>query len=116
MLISSLKNQEKFDLVNKYGSKFHSRSFLAVVARNFSQIPSNSPNTIFLGMKVNKKLGNAVTRNKIKRRIRHLIRSLSKNPRFSEGITSTIIVPRKGFEKVIFTSLTNEFEKILLLP
>ena len=113
LLIISLKDQKKFDLVNKCGAKFHSKSFLLVGAKNFSEIPSVSPNAIFLGMKVSKKLGIAVIRNKIKRRIRHAIQILSKNPKFPPGITAMIIIPRKGFEKIIFTVLLDEFNKAL---
>ena len=91
MLISSLKNQKEFDLVNKLGKKFHSPYFITIIAKNStklfaklnvkgnidnlckksSEILYNSSNTLLFGMKVGKKLGNAVIRNKIKRRIKH---------------------------------------------
>ena len=83
-----------------------------VLAKNY---PDNlSPQgQITLGMKVNRKLGNAVIRNKIKRRIRHIISLLSKqiHPKSRIGL---IVVPRKGFEKVAFSTLLAEFSRALL--
>ena len=105
MLISSLKNQKEFDLVNKLGKKFHSPYFITIIAKNStklfaklnvkgnidnlckksSEILYNSSNTLLFGMKVGRKLGNAVIRNKIKRRIRHLVRLLSKESKFKQN-------------------------------
>ena len=70
---------------------------------------------ITLGMKVNKKLGNAVVRNKIKRRIRHIITLISKQADLKSNL-GLIVVPRKGFDKTTFSTLFNEFSKSLLAP
>ena len=86
-----------------------------VMAKDFTSVPSSSLNTVFLGMKVGKKLGIAVIRNKIKRRIRHSIQILSKNPAFPRGGTGIIIIPRKGFDKVLFSTLLVEFNKLFIL-
>lgn len=110
MFITSLKHQKYFDLVNKRGLKLHNPSSVLVLDKNY---PQNSDTCgITLGMKVNKKLGNAVVRNKIKRRIRHLINLISReiNPESKLGL---IVVPRKGFEKLLFSSLLQEFSKAL---
>ncbi len=88
-------------------------------------------NIFYFGMKVGKKLSkSAVTRNKIKRRIRHLVRLLvnnsghtdnnsgrtgSKNPLskiIQQHNWGMIIIPRKGFEKFLFAHLLAELEKI----
>ena len=112
MLISSLKNQKYFDLVNKRGIKFHNASSVLVLAKNYPD-SLNTQGQIIFGMKVSKKLGNAVIRNKIKRRIRHLVNFISKqmNPKLRLGL---IVVPRKGFEKIAFSTLVNEFSKTLI--
>ena len=83
------------------------------MAKDFTGIHSPSLNTIFLGMKVGKKLGIAVIRNKIKRRIRHAIQILGANPAFPLGGTGIIIIPRKGFDKVLFSTLLDELNKLL---
>lgn len=133
MLISSLKNQKEFDLVNKVGKKFHSPYFITIIAKNStklfaklnvkgnidnlykksSEILYNSSNTLLFGMKVGKKLGNAVIRNKIKRRIRHLVRLLSKESKFKQNSWAMIIIPRKGFEQIEFATLLSELYKIV---
>ncbi|WP_375358566.1 ribonuclease P protein component [Candidatus Tisiphia endosymbiont of Neophilaenus lineatus] len=133
MLISSLKNQKEFDLVNKLGKKFHSPYFITIIANNStklfakqnvkgnidnlckksSEILYNSSNTLLFGMKVGKKLGNAVIRNKIKRRIRHLVRLLSKESKFKQNSWAMIVIPRKGFEQIEFATLLSELYKIV---
>lgn len=133
MLISSLKNQKEFDLVNKLGKKFHSPYFITIIAKNStklfaklnvkgnidnlckksSEILYNSSNTLLFGMKVGKKLGNAVIRNKIKRRIRHLVRLLSKESKFKQNSWAMIVIPRKGFERIEFATLLSELYKIV---
>ncbi|WP_341754585.1 MULTISPECIES: ribonuclease P protein component [unclassified Candidatus Tisiphia] len=139
MLISSLKNQKEFNLVNKLGKKFHSPYFITIIAKNStkffaklnvkgniddkttqvqlckksSEILHNSSNTLLFGMKVGKKLGNAVIRNKIKRRIRHLVRLLSKESKFKQNSWAMIVVPRKGFEQIEFATLLSELYKIV---
>ncbi|WP_342278950.1 MULTISPECIES: ribonuclease P protein component [unclassified Candidatus Tisiphia] len=133
MLISSLKNQKEFDLVNKLGKKFHSPYFITIIAKNStklfaklnvkgnidnlckksSEILYNSSNTLLFGMKVGKKLGNAVIRNKIKRRIRHLVRLLSKESKFKQNSWAMIVIPRKGFEQIEFATLFSELYKIV---
>lgn len=114
MLILSLKNQKEFDIVNKVGKKQHSPYFIAIIAKNFSAIPTTDSNTIFFGMKVGKKLGKAVTRNKIKRRIRHLIRLISKNQQLENNAIGIIIIPKKGFEKIEFKNLMDSLESLII--
>lgn len=139
MFISSLKDQKEFNLVNKLGKKFDSPYFIAIIATNSTkffaklnvkgniddkttqvqlckksgEILHNSSNTLLFGMKVGKKLGNAVIRNKIKRRIRHLVRLLSKESKFKQNSWAMIVVPRKGFEQIEFATLLSELYKIV---
>jgi ribonuclease P protein component len=113
LIISSLKDQKEFDLVSKQGKKLHTAYFILILAKNFTSIVLSSANTLFFGMKVSRKLGKAVIRNKIKRRIRHLVRLISKVPQFEHYSWGMTIIPKKGFEKVKFAILLSELEKIL---
>lgn len=114
MTIYSLKNQPEFDLVNKQGKKAYSPYFILVQSKNFPIPPLDLTNLVFLGMKVGRKIGKAVVRNKIKRRIRHLVQIISKHPKLQPRRIGIIVIPKKGFEKIDFTILLSEFERILL--
>ncbi len=113
MVITSLKDQKEFDLVSKQGKKLHTAYFILILAKNFTNIVLSSTNTLFFGMKVSRKLGKAVIRNKIKRRIRHLVRLISKIPQFDQYNWGMTIIPKKGFEKVNFATLLKELEEVL---
>ncbi len=113
MLISSLKNQKAFDSVNKSGKKLRSPYFIAVIAKNSNKIASNQLNMLVFGMKVGKKLGKAVIRNKIKRRIRHMINLLSKDQIIKQSNWQMIIIPKKGFETIEFSSLLKEMARVI---
>ncbi len=131
MFTISLKTQKEFELVNRSGKKFHCPYFTAVIIKDFTEIITNekligSNNIFYFGMKVGKKLSKAaVIRNKIKRRIRHLIRLLLNTDKqlapqnFLKKIIHShnwgvIIIPRKGFEKFEFVNIFQEIEKMFL--
>lgn len=134
MPLFSLKNQRKFDLVNRKGKKISTKYFTLVVAKDFNLIknlepaanktlPNNIANkTIshdfsptFLGMKVSKKLSKkACVRNKIKRRIRHLIRLMMKDPDLDLLKTAIIFIPYKNFEVVNFAELISVLKNALM--
>lgn len=65
-------------------------------------------------MKVGRRIGNAVIRSKIKRRIRHLVRILAADPGLQISNWGLIIIPKKGFEKADFQLLQSELHKSLL--
>jgi ribonuclease P protein component len=120
LVISSLKNQRHFDLVNKQGKKLHSPYFTLIIANNISQadlelsqVILKKPIAIALGMKVSKKLGKAVIRNKIKRRIRHLVRIISKDLAITNSTLGMIIIPKKNFDKLEFSVLLDQLKKSL---
>ena len=100
-------------MVGKQATKIHSKHFILIKSPNFTSIQTDLPINLFFGMKVGGKLGKAVIRNKIKRRIRHIMRLLVKIPKITNNL-ALIIIPRKGFEKVEFSILLNDFEKALL--
>ena len=110
----SLRNQKKFDLVNLHGKKVSSPYFMVVIAQNFNLIQTDSQNPTFLGMKVSKKISKkAYIRNKIKRRIRHLMRIMLKEPDLNLSKVAIIFIPYKNFDLVEFAKLSFEFKKVL---
>ncbi len=112
--IPSLRNQAEFNHINKTGKKIYSTHFLIIVSKNLSSLLAVRSKTInyqpsgkkeiFFGMKVSKKMGDAVIRNKIKRRIRHLIRNIQNKITLDNSI-GMIIIPKKGFDSVKFSEL-----------
>ncbi|CAK6506586.1 ribonuclease P protein component [Rickettsia helvetica] len=115
MSITSLKNQKEFELINKFGKKFHERYFILVIAKTLPKIFLESKYNVFLGIKVSKKLNKkAMVRNKIKRRIRHLIRIIVSDSSFKAIKFAMIIIPRKGFEEINFSHLNYELSKMIL--
>lgn len=114
MPLYSLRNQKKFDLVNLHGKKVSSPYFMVVIAQNFNLIQTDSQNPTFLGMKVSKKISKkAYIRNKIKRRIRHLMRLMLKECDLNLSKVAIIFIPYKNFDLVEFAKLSFEFKSIL---
>ncbi|WP_017442424.1 ribonuclease P protein component [Rickettsia gravesii] len=115
MSIISLKNQKEFELINKLGKKLHGRYFILIIATKLPKIFLESKYNTFLGIKVSRKLNKkAVVRNKIKRRIRHLIRIIVSDSSFKAIKFAMIIIPRKGFEEINFSHLNYELSKVIL--
>ena len=115
MSVVSLKNQKEFNLVNKYGSKYHGSYFVVIISSNISLLKNTSENTTFLGLKVGKKFSKkAVIRNKAKRRIKYIVNILVRAPSMNLNKKALIVIPRIGLEKVKFSILEKDFIKAIL--
>lgn len=114
--LSSLKNQAAFDLVNKIGAKSHGRNMIMITCPPVGKTKLEEKSShIYLGLKISKKLGKAVTRNKIRRRIKAMVRSLanSMDPLFWDNKVF-VIIPRKGFESIKYLSLQEELTNLII--
>jgi ribonuclease P protein component len=100
--IISLKNQKEFDAVNHAGKKFVGKFMIVVVSNPGSKQASH------LGLKVGRKFGNAVIRNKFKRRIRAIVYDFSK----SHNGCSFIVIPKSYAAKADYPELEKDFNKI----
>lgn len=99
----TIKSPIIFDDVIKNGFKKKSKYFIICTKENLNK-------TIF-GIAVGKKIGNAVTRNKLKRQVRNIIdnnKMLFKKDRFY------IIICRKECLDITFEEMNNELKKLLL--
>lgn len=77
---------------------------------------STSPNSpsLYLGLKISKKLGKAVTRNKIRRRIKSIIHHATKTLSTELWANKAfIIVPRKGFDLIKYSTLQEEVTNLI---
>ena len=71
----ALKNQPAFDIVNKLGRKFRTPLFTFIsCAAPESFANEYGSDSLFLGFKINRKFGDAVVRNKVRRRLKAIMR------------------------------------------
>ena len=95
-----VKREKDFKAIFKDGTSFANRKFVVYQLEN-------QPNHFRVGLYVSKKLGNAVTRNQIKRRIRHILQSVKGS--LVEHV-DFVVIARKGVETLEYA----EMEKTLL--
>jgi len=110
--IASLKSQKEFDNLSKSAFKRRGSCFLLIISKVFSPQEDNDSGQLFLGMKVSRKLSKkAVIRNKIKRRIRHIMRLILAE--FRPSARGLIVIPYKGFDEADFAELHKGFKDCL---
>lgn len=65
--------------------------------------------TIYLGLKVSKKMGNAVVRNKIRRRIKHMFRAVARKlPAAMWESRVFVVIPRRGFDAAVYSEIERD--------
>lgn len=116
MKILSLKNQKQFDFVNKSGAKKHSARFIVIYTTKIPEFFLDNISFVAFGMKVSRKYSKkAVIRNKVKRRIRHVMYLLSNDDSVNMLNKSIIVIPKNGFDKANFAELYGDFKRIFNL-
>ena len=96
-----VKREKDFKAIFTDGTSFANRKFVVYQLEN-------QKSHFRVGLSVSKKLGNAVTRNQIKRRIRHIL--LSVREQLADNV-DFVVIARKGVEGLDYA----EMEKNLLL-
>ena len=110
MKIQTLKKRKDFVLSNKFGKKIFNKNF---ILQKFT--PSDCT-ILYLtfGFTATKKIGNAVKRNRAKRRMRSLISVFLKESAFLFDDTSTyILIAKKSLIKASFYDLKVEMRECL---
>ena len=119
VIISTLKGKKIFQEVYKKGRRFHEKGVQLIVIKNilmdrvlFNGEKGNSLlySKISIGIPINKKYGNAISRNKAKRRIRSICRELLRD--VEEGY-SIIIRPSADFGRLSYKSAKLIFKSLL---
>jgi ribonuclease P protein component len=125
--IFSLKDKKSFDFANKDATLVKSRFFIIVVKKIPENIlPSlvNLPEEVllrrglkesirFLGMKASKKIGGAVERNLVKRRIRAIFYEYCKQISHIKDSISLIVIPNKIVLTAKYSEIQSNFSYLL---
>ena len=99
-----LLNREDFVNLNRFGKRYRSTHFTVIFRHNGLGINR-------LGITVSKKTGNAVVRNRVKRRVREFFRLHKKD--FPQGYEIAVIA-NNGAGDLIFREIKEELGEIIL--
>ena len=100
-----VKREKDFKAIFKDGTSFANRKFVVYQL-------DNQQNHFRVGLSVSKKLGNAVTRNQIKRRIRHIIQN-AKGSLLDH--VDFVVIARKGVETLEYAEMEKNLLHVLKL-
>lgn len=100
-----LRKNEDFKKVYKYGKNYYNRNLIMYVMKNELE------NTR-IGFTVSKKVGNSVVRNRVKRRIKEIVRRNLRN--IKEGY-DIILIPKKNVSEINHKELENAIFHIFKL-
>ena len=100
-----VKREKDFKAIFKGGTSFANRKFVVYQLEN-------QQNHLRVGLSVSKKLGNAVTRNQIKRRIRHILQSVKGS--LVEHV-DFVVIARKGVETLEYAEMEKNLLHVLKL-
>ena len=111
--LESLKKNQHFKLVLKE-KKVHTEFFSIFAAKNFISVKNK--NLLHISFVMKKKIGNAVKRNKIRRKLKAIVTKLSKiKGAIDSDYTYIVLGKSKAYEEkynVLYDSMTDCFKKI----
>ena len=100
-----VKKEKYFNAIFQEGKSVANRKFVVYRLENSEQ-------HFRVGLSVSKKLGNAVTRNQIKRRIRHVL--ITHKDQIIENL-DFVVIARKGVEEMNYTEIEKNLLHVLRL-
>jgi ribonuclease P protein component len=110
--LESLKKNNQFKLALKE-KKTHTDFFSIFAAKNF--IPKKNKNLLYISFVMKKKIGNAVKRNRIRRKLKAIVHKLLKiKGAINSNYTYIVFGKSKAYEKdhkILFTTMQKSFEK-----
>ena len=110
MKLQTLKHRKDFVLSNKFAKKIFSKNFIIQKYTNSDSIDLN----LKFGFTASKKIGNAVTRNRAKRRMRALVsRFVKEDINSFDNKSSYVLVAKSSLNKALFINLYSEMQQCL---
>ena len=110
MKLQTLKHRKDFVLSNKFAKKIYSKNFIIQKYTNSDSIDLN----LKFGFTATKKIGNAVVRNRAKRRMRALVsRFVKEDINFFDNKSSYVLVAKSSLNKALFINLYSEMQLCL---
>ena len=110
MKLLTLKHRKDFVLSNKFAKKIFSKNF---IIQKYTNLDSTDLNLKF-GFTATKKIGNAVTRNRAKRRMRALVsRFVQEDINSFDNKSSYVLVAKSSLNKALFINLYSEMQQCL---
>ena len=104
MTLITIKKRSEFTRSNKFSKKIHTSNFI------IQKLESNTIKKVpHFGFTITKKIGSAIVRNKIKRRLKSIIRELLKyKDKYFDLSFNYILICKKEIVKVSYDDLENE--------
>jgi ribonuclease P protein component len=110
MKLQTLKHRKDFVLSNKFAKKIFSKNFIIQKYTNSDSIDLN----LKFGFTATKKIGNAVVRNRAKRRMRALVsRFVQEDINSFDNKSSYVLVAKSSLNKALFINLYSEMQQCL---
>ena len=110
MKLQTLKHRKDFVLSNKFAKKIFSKNFIIQKYTNLGSLDLN----LKFGFTATKKIGNAVTRNRAKRRMRALVsRFVQEDINSFDNKSSYVLVAKSSLNKALFINLYSEMQQCL---
>ena len=104
MTLITIKKRFEFTRFNKFSKKFHTSNLI------IQKLEKNTIDKVpHFGFTIPKKIGSAIVRNKIKRRLKSIIRELLKyKDKYFDLSFNYILICKKEIVKVSYDDLENE--------
>ena len=104
MTLITIKKRSEFTRSNKFSKKIHTSNFI------IQKLESNTNNKVpHFGFTTTKKIGSAIVRNKIKRRLKSIIKELLKyKDEYFDFSFNYILICKKEIVRVSYHDLKNE--------
>ena len=110
MKLQTLKHRKDFVLSNKFAKKIFSKNFIIQKYTSSDSIDLN----LKFGFTATKKIGNAVVRNRAKRRMRALVsRFVQEDINSFDNKSSYVLVAKSSLNKALFINLYSEMQQCL---